>query len=92
MKFELLNACTELIAAVANGLYIFYADQSGPDRMSLAFSQDLRGKVVDLCTVREGLVVTAVSRDAIRRARAGGDPTNLWEIRPEAYANVRAVQ
>src|ERR1051326_2208046 len=31
--------------AVANGLYIFYADQSGPDRMSVAISQNLKGQV-----------------------------------------------
>jgi predicted amidohydrolase len=78
--------------AVANGLYIFYADQSGCDRMSVAFSQNLKGQVVDLCAAREGFIVTAVSREAIRKARAGGDPTNLHFIRPEVYANIQTVK
>ena len=74
-------------AAVANGLPIFYADQAGPDRASLAFSMDLRGDVVDSLCGREGLVTTEISRGAIDRARAGGDPTNVRHVRPEAYEN-----
>ena len=75
------------VCAVANGLYIFYADQSGPDRASLAFSMNLRGDVVDSCCGREGFIATDISRPAIVAARAGEDPTNLWHIRPEVYAN-----
>lgn len=78
-------------SAVANGLYIFYADQSGRDRASLAFSMDLRGDVVDSCCGREGLVATDISRAAIQRARSGCDPTNLWHVRPAAYANTVVV-
>jgi predicted amidohydrolase len=77
--------------AVANGLCILYADQSGPDRMSLAFAQDLDGKVVEMCVAEEGMVVATVSRNAIQVAREAGDPTNVRHVRPEVYANVRIV-
>jgi len=80
------------VSAVANALYIFYADQVGPDRLSLAFSMNLRGDVVDSCCAREGLVVTEVSREAIQKARSGGDPTNVSRVRPEVYADPRIVK
>jgi N-carbamoylputrescine amidase len=78
--------------AVANALYIFYADQSGPDRMSLAFAQRLDGTVVDSCIAREGFVIAEVSRDAIRIARAGGDPANVDSVRPDVYTNVEVAR
>jgi predicted amidohydrolase len=77
--------------AVANGLYILYADQSGPDRMSLAFAQNLDGRVVDMCLAQEGIVFATASREAIQAARDAGDPTNVRHLRPEVYANVRVV-
>ena len=77
--------------AVANGLYILYADQCGPDRMNLAFAQGLDGKVLDTCMGHEGLAVVSVSRRDIRRAREAGDPTNVQHIRPEVYTNVQVV-
>ena len=80
------------VCSVANGLYIFYADQVGPDRMSVAFSQNLHGHVVDCCAGKEGLVVSEVSREAIQKARDGGDPTNLYHIRPDVYANPLVVK
>ena len=79
------------VCAVANGLPIFYADQAGSDRMSLAFSMDLGGEVVNWCCGREGSVVTEVSRAAIASARSGCDPVNLWHIRPEVYANTVVI-
>jgi hypothetical protein len=60
--------------------------------MSVAFSQNLKGQVVDICAAREGFIVTAVSREAIRKARAGGDPTNLHLVRPKVYENVKIVK
>lgn len=77
------------VCAVANGLSILYADQVGPDRLSLAFSMNLRGDVVDSCCAREGIAMVDVSRAAILKARAGGDPTNLHTIRPDVYARIR---
>jgi N-carbamoylputrescine amidase len=78
--------------AVANGLYIFYADQNGADRMSLAFAQDLDGRLVDVRIGEEGIVLATVSRDAILAAREAGDPTNVRYLRPEVYSNVRIVR
>lgn len=78
--------------AVGNGLYILYADQCGPDRMSLAFAQDLDGNVVDTCMGHEGMAIGSVSRGHIRRAREAGDPTNVENIRPEVYTNVKVYR
>src|SRR5262245_61444383 len=61
-------------AGLSNGLPIFYADQAGPDRMSMAFSMDHLGNVIDSCAGREGMIVTEISRDAIQQVRAGRDP------------------
>jgi N-carbamoylputrescine amidase len=77
------------VSAVANGLCIAYADQVGPDRLSLAFSMNWLGDVVDCCCAREGIVMVDVSREAILKARAVGDPTNLRSIRPKVYGKVR---
>lgn len=78
--------------AVANGMYIFYADQGGPDRSAVAFTQSLDGRVLEICAARDGFVASDVSREAIRKARERGDPTNLYHLRPEVYANIKRVK
>jgi len=79
------------VCAVSNALSIAYADQVGPDRLSLAFTMNWRGDVVDSCCAREGIAMVDVSREAIRKARTGGDPVNIDRIRPEVYGNIRKV-
>lgn len=77
--------------AVANGLCVLYADQVGPDRLSLAFTMNQRGEVVDSCCAREGIAMVEIDRAAIREARAGGDPTNLNRVRTDVYARIRRI-
>ena len=82
-------------SAVSNGMYVFYANQagrSGPASLcGLAFSMNPQGELVDCCAGREGMVVTEVSRQAIRKARQPHGEVSLAKVRPEAYAHPRIV-
>jgi N-carbamoylputrescine amidase len=74
-------------SAVANAMYIFYANQVGEEYAGLAFSCDPDGEIIDSCIAREGMIITEVVRERIRAPREGGDPANVFRLRPDAYAN-----